>query len=58
MTANPAPAQKSDSGKRLLIVIAVIVVACILIACCTIGVLVLFGPAISNVFSNVNNGLK
>ena len=55
----PVAAEEPKSNTpKIIIIIAVVVVLCACICLCvTIGVPTLLGPAIGNVFSEVNNGL-
>jgi hypothetical protein len=45
-------------NRTLIIIIVVVVVACILLACCTLAVLLLMGPQIGNVFSQITRDLR
>ncbi len=46
---------ESPEKKRnwLLIIIITLIVICILVACVSVAILLLVGPAVGNVFSNV-----
>jgi len=52
------PTEEKKSNITLIIIIAVVVVLIVLCCCCVLGTVLLAGPAIGNVFSNVIEGLE
>lgn len=47
---------KMDSGKAILVILVPAIVFCLLFVCCLAIVLALLGPAVGEVFSQINNG--
>ena len=52
------PMGEKKSNTTLIIIIVVVVVLIVLCCCCVLGTMLLGGPAIGNVFSNVIEGLE
>lgn len=52
------PTEEKKSNITLIIIIAVVVVLIVLCCCCVLGTVLLAGPAIGNVFSNIIEGLE
>jgi len=52
------PMGEKKSNTTLIIIIVVVVVLIVLCCCCVLGTMLLGGPAIGNVFSNVIEELE
>jgi flagellar basal body-associated protein FliL len=52
------PMEEKKSNTTLIIIVVVVVVLIVLCCCCVLGTMLLGGPAIGNVFSNVIEELK
>jgi flagellar basal body-associated protein FliL len=52
------PMEEKKSNTTLIIIIVVVVVLIVLCCCCVLGTMLLGGPAIGNVFSNVIEELE
>ena len=52
------PMGEKKSNTTLIIIIVVVVVVIVLCCCCVLGTMLLGGPAIGNVFSNVIEELE
>ena len=52
------PTEEKKSNLTLIIIIAVVVVLIVLCCCCVLGTMLLAGPAVGNVFSNIIEGLE
>lgn len=52
------PMEEKKSNTVLIIIIVVVVVLIVLCCCCVFGTLLLSGPAVGNVFSNIIEGLE
>jgi len=50
--------EEKKSNTVLIIIIVVVVVLIVLCCCCVFGTLLLSGPAVGNVFSNIIEGLE
>jgi flagellar basal body-associated protein FliL len=50
--------EEKKSNTTLIIIIVVVVVLIVLCCCCVLGTVVLSGPAIGNVFSNIIEELE
>ena len=52
------PMEEKKSNTTLIIIIVVVVVLIVMCCCCVLGTMLLGGPAIGNVFSNVIEELE
>ena len=52
------PMEEKRSNTTLIIIIVVVVVLIVLCCCCVLGTVILCGPAIGNVFSNIIEELE
>lgn len=52
------PMEEKKSNTTLIIIIVAVVVLIVLCCCCVLGTMLLAGPAVGNVFSNVIEGLE
>ena len=50
--------EEKKSNTTLIIIIVVVVVLIVLCCCCVLGTVLLLGPAVGNVFSNVIEGIE
>jgi predicted PurR-regulated permease PerM len=51
----PQPTQQSNTTRNIIIAVVVIVLLC---CCCLIATMVLMGPTIGNVFSNIIQNIE
>ena len=50
--------EEKKSNTTLIIIVVVVVVLIVLCCCCVLGTVLLAGPAVGNVFSNVIEGIE